>query len=132
MSLVIDSGIFIAYESQADENHLVAKELFKRIEKDEFGSIFLLDYVFDEVLTQIASRRGKNRAVAAGKWLMASEMDMHFISSAVFEAAWQIFKKSSELSFTDCVIAAFAREKNAAIATFDGHFAQFKDLRIIS
>ncbi len=131
MSLVIDSSVFIAYEGEADENHDAAKELFEKIDRGEFGSIILVDYVFDEVLTQILSRRGKNRALVAGKWILSCGANLDFVSESNFREAWRIFEKSTNLSFTDCIVIAVAREKNAAIATFDSHFSQFKDLKIV-
>ena len=131
MSVVVDSSVLIAYRNESDERHAKALELFKQIEKGEYGSPLLIDYVFDETLTYIFSKRGKARSLAVGNWLLSSDFDLDYATSVIFQEAWFIFQKSSELSFTDCVIVAFAREKNASIATFDGHFSQFKDLRIV-
>ncbi len=130
--ILVDSNVFIASENKDDTNHLRAKSVLELIQSDKFGSLILPDYVFDEILTHIAARRGKSRALEIGNWLLSSGLTLIYISEPIFKEAWGIFQKSSELSFTDCVIVAFAREKNAAIATFDGRFSPFKEVRIVS
>ncbi len=132
MTIAIDSSVLIAYVNKDDGNHHSALQLFKEIEKSEYGQPVILDYVFDEVVTYFSSKHGKKLALSTGQWMFSSDFELHYISHSVFQEAWNIFQKSSDLSFTDCVIAVFARESNSSIATFDGHFSQFKDLRIIS
>ncbi len=132
MTIIIDSNVLIAYDNPREENHRKAVEIMVNIKNREFGEAIVLDYVFDETLTFIAGRQGKVTALNLGQNVLSSSAVLAFANSVLFYEAWKIFQKSSELSFTDCVIVAFAREKNAAIATFDGHFSQFKDLRIVS
>ena len=132
MSVLIDTSVIIAYYNIQEARHAEAVELVNRASKGEFGSIIISDYVFDETVTFFYSRFDKKRALEVGNWLLSHDVLIISTMESTFNEAWSIFQKSTKLSFTDCVLIVLAREKHALIATFDGHFNQFKDLRIVT
>ena len=56
MSIFLDTGVFVAFHSQRDDNHQRAKELIMGVVGDEFGAAYTSDYVFDEAVTRALMR----------------------------------------------------------------------------
>lgn len=132
MSIVLDSSVIIAFYNKRDQDHQRGLDFFKKLENKEFGGVFLSDYVFDEVVTYALSHLGKNKALQLGEWIFACDFIFVPTSKDIFDAAWQIFRKTNSLSFTDCILADLARRHNSQLSTFDGGFKELKDLRIVS
>lgn len=133
MSAIIDTSVLVAYFNSRDERHEEASALVRRIASREFGAVMLSDYVFDETMTVLAARRvGKTAISELGEKLLASkEIGLVYANETVFRDAWHLFKKSEDLSFTDCIIAATARALNAKILSFDHGFKQLKGMETI-
>jgi predicted nucleic acid-binding protein len=104
----------------------------------KYGEIVLLDYVFDELITLVASRsRNAKLAKHIGRIILQDSkeyMTMLFCSESEFQNAWDLFNqqnaKNKFLSFTDCVIISTANSLvNSWVATLDQYFLNW--VRII-
>lgn len=132
MSAIVDTSAIIALHNSDEPNNLRAREIFASASKGEFGRLLLPEYVFDEVVTLSYSRKDKKTAMALGEWLLSTEFEFIYSDQTNFSESWELFKKTSQLSFTDCVIASLARKTGAQIITFDKHFKSLTGLRVIS
>ncbi len=56
MAVLIDSSVIIAFFNKRDRNHERALELIKDALMNNYGSIFILDYVFDEIVTYLLKK----------------------------------------------------------------------------
>lgn len=133
MTCFIDSNVFIAYADKRDENHERSVELMhKAIGKKEFGRLFLSDYVVDECLTFTYNRtKDKKRTIGLGQHMLSPTFDKIYASPEIFEKAWSLFKKTEQLSFTDCTIAAQMQTLGIGfLMSFDSHFDQLGIKRV--
>ena len=125
MSCLVDSGLFIAYADQRDQWHTRSIGLLRRALNDrEFGSVFLSDYIVDEVLTFTYSRiKDKERTLQLGRHLLSSDFNLLHVSPEVFQNAWALFQKTSALSFTDCTTASLIQDHGIpTLLSFDSDF----------
>lgn len=108
MTCFIDSSVLIAFADVRDENHARSVELLKKAFNDKtFGTIYTSDYVFDECVTFTYARtKDKQKALQLGQHLLSSEIELIYTTSSVFEKAWNAFKTTKGLSFTDCILIA--------------------------
>lgn len=132
MSVFIDSNVFIAYFNTRDSLHEKAKTALERALGGAHGEIFSSDYVFDESVTVTAIKTGFDKAIELGNTLNSSEITLVPTSHAAFEKAWQIFKKTRKISFTDCAILA-AMEENGIkkLLSFDDGFKKMEGIQLI-
>ncbi|MEK6924573.1 MAG: PIN domain-containing protein [Candidatus Micrarchaeota archaeon] len=131
MSAVIDTSVLVAFHNSGDERHADARRLMERAGKGEFGRLLLPEYVFDEAVTLALARSGKENALRLGEWLLNSGFEFVPSDDAAFKAAWALFAKSSELSFTDCFIVAVAASRGAKMVSFDRHFRGVRGLALV-
>jgi predicted nucleic acid-binding protein len=86
------------------------------------------DYVFDETLTLLMNRDGKQQAVRYGKWaLKAENIELISVDENVWQAAWEMFQSydDKQWAFTDCTSFILMRQHNLNQAfAFDRHFEQ--------
>jgi predicted nucleic acid-binding protein len=109
MSVLIDTGIFVALSNKRDVHHDSAKELMKECTEGKFGKPFLSDYIFDETLTTAFVRtKNHKKSVELGEFILGSEIDSIRIDEQCFQQAWAIYKKN-KLSFTDCSTLALMK-----------------------
>lgn len=132
MSALVDTSFLEALHNKREEKHERAKEIVERIDRGEFGKLLLHEYVFDEAVTLALSHSGKADARALGEWLLSSEFELIPSDSLTFKEAWKLFNETESLSFTDCVITAVAKQRGAAVITFDKHFRAIPGLKTIS
>ena len=132
MSAVVDTSFLEALHNSREEKHGEAVALAKRMEKGEFGSLLLHEYVFDEAVTLAYSHGNKTGAIAIGDWLLSSKFEFVPSENNLFSEAWQLFRKTSLFSFTDCTIAVLAKKRGAAVITFDKRFSTLPGLRVIN
>lgn len=133
MSISIDSSAIIAFFNKSDEHHARATQIMQEISSRAYGAPFVCDYVFDEVVNYSLAKSGKKSALQVGSWLLGCELEMLFTNKSLLLNAWELFKKSSGLSVTDCVIISSALEQQIKyVATFDGGFQQIKQLQVVS
>ena len=126
MTVFLDTGFILALTDSRDVNYEKAGKFKAKIE--EFDLAFISDYIFDEVMTFIASRQSASKARKIGKEILESDLEIINITPELFEKSWKLFNERENLSFTDCSTVVVARQfriKN--IATFDSGFNQFRN-----
>ncbi len=126
--IFLDTSFLVAYYNKKDEHHKKAR---RWVEKVRFKKLVLVisDYVFDELLTVVLVRRGKDFSIQAGRKLRKDKrIFMIRVSENIFEEAWKIYEdfKDKKWSFTDCtsykLIESLGIRK---AASFDEHFKEF-------
>ena len=132
MFIFLDSSFFCAYKNRDDVHHENSVKVMESIANQHHGRPVTTDYIFDETLTVLMRKANKSVAVDVGDLILNSEIVFVEIDKIVFEAAWKIFQKTKNLSFTDCTNIAFMKifglEK---IATFDKGFSGIEGIRVI-
>ncbi|MBI5635835.1 type II toxin-antitoxin system VapC family toxin [Candidatus Micrarchaeota archaeon] len=133
MAVFLDSSVLIACSISSDELHPKAVQLMRSIDGGEYGSVFCCDYVFDETITYILRKTNdRKKAEAFGNWLLGAQITLLYTNRDRFNSAWELFKKTRGLSFTDCVIAATCISEGIAhLATFDSGFRQITSIRLL-
>jgi predicted nucleic acid-binding protein len=131
--IVLDSSVLCAYHNTRDVHHPAARDVVARLVAGEWDRGLLLEYVFLEVVTVLLARRGADTAMAAATALLeARELD--FVPcSPFFRDTLLTFQSQARriLSFTDATIVTVARQRKAALATFDRGFRDVPGLDLI-
>lgn len=132
MPIVLDTSLLVAFANREDPDHERASELMHRILKGEHGTPVSTDDVLDEGLTVLQARTGRREdaLVFASYFVPVEQADgspileyLHTPSSIV-EAARSLFFDRFErgLSFTDCVLAALAKDLAGQVASLEEDF----------
>ena len=133
--IFLDSSFLVAVEVETDQNHEKAVKIRDEIIEGKFGKVFISDYIFDETVTVTFGRtKDLEKSVLAGSNLRNS-VEIINIDERDFEAAWEIFKKQKDttFSFTDCTNVALMRKDSIEnIATFDEDFQELKEMNVVS
>jgi predicted nucleic acid-binding protein len=121
-SVLVDTSAFFALTDRSDVNHARARKALARLGRDG-RELLTTTYVLDETLTLVRLRLGHPHAVTLGEKLMASTWCRILdISAELRQAAWEIFVRHSDqtFSFTDCTSFAVMRAMRLSEAfTFD-------------
>ena len=104
-----------------------------------FGSnrrrLVTTDYVVDELLTLLRSRREYRRAIIAGRELWSENFArIEYLTQADIAAAWEVFQRydDKQWSFTDCTSMVVMRRLGVDTAfAFDEHFRQFQTVNVV-
>ncbi len=105
-----------------------------RILNAEWGEVLLPEYVFLEVVTVLAARRGAQTAISTAKALLEAREVTFVYCSDHFADTLETFRlhASDGLSFADAAIVTIARSFKAdCVATFDRDFAKVSGVRIV-
>ncbi len=130
MTLLLDSSVLCAFINPKDVHHLRARTLMRVVLSNQYGKALFTDYIFDETVTVLLRKVGKDAALEMGRYLLQSEFVMAPIENPVFNDAWKLFAQV-EMSFTDCISLAFLKLfKVECIATFDKGFRN-KGVKVI-
>ena len=127
MKIFLDTSFLVAFYNKGDKNHAQARSFMAGA--DQSLSCVISDYVFDEILTVLLVRGGKDLSIEAGRKILEDErIDLLQIDMEIFDKAWLVYQsfKDKQWSFTDCT--SYVLMKNLAIhtgASFDTHFDQF-------
>lgn len=125
-TIFADTSFLVAYYNIKDENHLVARRFIQNNHKTIY---VITDYIFDEFLTVLLSRRNKSLSIEAGAKILADKNIRRLrINDEIFQKTWEIYRifKDKQWSFTDC--SSYVLMKNLSInegLSFDEHFSQF-------
>ncbi len=126
--IFVDTSAWYALEVEDEINHEKARRFLAEIATGKHGVAITTDYVLDETMTLLQSKKGLPVAVAfIDKIRKSKSIRVFWVSESVFDKALSIFRKtaSSPWSFTDCT--SFALMKDLAITeafTLDNHFKQ--------
>lgn len=124
----VDTSAFFAIENERDRYHPEALDardgLMSRGE-----ALVTSDYVLDEVYTLIRMRVGHRAAVDLGESIRGSRFfRIEPVTTADFEAAWRIFRRYDDksFSFTDCTsFALMERLKIRTAFAFDRNYREY-------
>ena len=126
--IFVDTSAWYAFEVEDDVNHEAACKFLSNIASGKHGVSITTDYVLDEALTLLRSRRDLASANAFIEKIRKSKsIRVFWIDEGLFEKALVIFQKSDHKtwSFTDCTSFALMRELSVSEAfTFDRHFRE--------
>jgi hypothetical protein len=129
MSVLIDTGIFIAYINKRDSNHDKAVSLLEDIMRGRYGISYTSDYIFNEAVTYtLMKTKDIGKALDVGRLILGDGelprfTHILFVDRGTFNKAWEIFLKYDRLSFTDCTSIALINEYEINyIASFDSGF----------
>ena len=132
--ILLDSSYLIAFHNSRDVHHQAAADVMSDLLRGRWGQVLLPEYVFLEVTTVIAARRGVAKAAEVGRVLLQAQ-EVEFVPcSDLFLDAFTIFAERGEagLSFVDAALIAAARRRGAkCIASFDRDFEAFSELKVI-
>lgn len=129
--IFLDTSLLVAYYNADDTNHTKARELIRDIEGKRV--VFLIsDYIFDEILTVLLVRAGKEMAIKVCNAILRDtelgNIRLIHINEEVFTKAAMIFVQfvDKKWSFTDCTSYVLMKSKGITkCASFDEHFSQF-------
>jgi uncharacterized protein len=126
--IFVDTGAWYASEVEDDANHASARSFLAKLSKGVYGVPLTTDYVLDEAITLLRSRRGLSVAIAfIDKVMSSGSIRVAWIDAALFNKALELLRSSgkSEWSFTDCTSFALMRELSITEAfAFDRHFRE--------
>ncbi len=126
--IFVDTSAWYAVEVEDDVNHQAACKFLTEIAMGKHGVAVNTDYILDETLTLLRSRRNLASACTfIDKIRKSKSVRVFWIDEGLFERATDIFRKSERKSwsFTDCTSFALMRELSVSEAfTFDNHFRE--------
>ncbi len=126
--IFVDTSAWYAFEVEDDVNHEQACKLLAEMASGKHGISVTTDYVLDETLTLLRSRRSLASASAfIDKIRKSKSVRVFWIDESLFEKALVIFQRSNlkSWSFTDCTSFALMKDLSVHNAfTFDLHFKE--------
>jgi len=126
--IFVDTSAWYALEVEDDVNHDAACKFLPQIASGKHGILITTDYILDETLTLLRSRRGLAAAAAfIDKVNKSKSVRVFWINEDLFEKALGIFLKSEHKSwsFTDCTSFSLTRELSVSETfSFDNHFRE--------
>lgn len=126
----MDTSAWYATEVEDDVNHRSARQFLAQLASGRHGAPVTTDYVLDETLTLLRSRRGLDAAVTFIEKIRGSNsVRVFWIDEGLFEKALSTFRRSGHKSwsFTDCTSFALMDELSLSEAfAFDRHFQEAK------
>jgi predicted nucleic acid-binding protein len=126
--IFVDTSAWYAVEVADDVNHEAACKFLAEIASGKHGVSVTTDYVLDETLTLLRSRRDLASASCfIDKIRKSRSVRVFWIDESLFEKALDVFRKSDRKSwsFTDCTSFALMRDLSVSEAfTFDAHFRE--------
>jgi predicted nucleic acid-binding protein len=126
--IFLDTSAWYAIEVEDDVNHEAACKFLSKIASGKHGISVTTDYILDETLTLLRSRRSLSSASSfIDKIKKSKSVRVFWVEEDLFEKALDMFKRSDHKSwsFTDCT--SFALMKDLLIPnafTFDRHFKE--------
>ena len=132
MVIIADSSGLISTFVQRDQNHNLAKKIKEKTIKDK-NIIYLPHEVFSETVNIVGKKMGHEAAVDLGTTIL--QTDLFFVlpsNYALIKRALEMFyKQVQSVSFTDCMVMAFADEyETKEIFGFDESFKKNGYIRI--
>lgn len=130
MSILIDTGFFVALVNKNDDNHNQADSLLEDLVKGKWGARITTDYILDEAIT-VTWARTKNKVLVNDVYdlFIGSEAIclLQSIPHELLSEVWKFFQQYSTLkrplSFTDCSLLAYAKKKGIDhLLSFDKEF----------
>lgn len=125
-----DSNFFVALFNPFDSLYGRADQIAGKLAAKDFRLV-ISNFIFLEVVTVLAQKRGKEKALEMGGYLLTNPTIEHVhIDEWLQEKSWEVFQETANrnMSFVDCsIIAAMRAEGISKLLTFDTK--DFKGLR---
>lgn len=130
--IFVDTGAWYASEAEDDANHSRARRFLKNdLATNKHGALVTSDYVLDETITLLRTRKGVKTALDfISKVRSSKSLQLVWIGREIFDRAVEELSKFDaeerrplDYSFTDCT--SFSIMKDLSIDTafaFDNHF----------
>lgn len=132
--IVLDASFVVAYFNEDDVHHVAAVGAWPDVVDGRWGPVLLPEYIFLEVVTVLASRRGLERAVSGGTQLLDASQFEFVNCSPYFLSAFEAFRiqRSTKMSLADASVLAIAKARSADhVATFDRDFRKVPGISVI-
>ncbi len=132
--IVLDASFVVAYFNDGDIHHAAAAAAWPELVDGRWGPVLLPEYIFLEVVTVLASRRGLEKAAAGGTQLLESAQFEFVDCSPYFQASFEAFRlqRSTKMSLADASVLAIAKARGADhVATFDDDFRNVTGISVI-
>ena len=132
-SIFIDTSFLIALCNEEDRNYKDAnqtqKNLIHELKQNKIA-LFYSDYIFDELITTLKSRRVDSSKIKefGNNILKSSVFNLIFISQKIFHQSWKLFLRyqDKDWSFTDVTSLKLIETYNIKYyLSYDKHFSQF-------
>ena len=126
--IFVDTSAWYALEAEDEITHEKVQRFLADIAAGQHGVAVTTDYVLDETMTLLQSKKGIAAAMAfIDKIRKSKSIRVFWVSESIFDKALAIFRKTSESrwSFTDCTSFALMKDLTITEAfTLDNHFKQ--------
>lgn len=130
MSVFVDTGLFYALQNTRAQNHEEAKRALATAGSGRYGRLYTSEYVYDEAVSLVRSRRGYREAKLVGDRILGgggfpAAYDVLTVSRDDFESALDVFRtyRDHPLSFTDATtIALMDAHRIDSLLSFDADF----------
>ena len=114
-----DTSFLIAFYNKKDDKHPTARLLVQNLIHHRTSVAFIItDYIFDETLTTVMRKGGKNLAVDIARKIYESPSIKTFpIDSEIFNLSYEMLinYRDQMWSFTDCTSFCFLRRYKDAL-----------------
>ena len=124
LTVIADSSALFSLLITTDANHAVASKISKELVKQE-GELLIPGEVFSEVVNILGKKVSKDQALKAGHKFIYSEVFFVLETTpSIRSNALTLYEKQpTSVSFTDCLVMAFADAyKTKLIFGFDSAF----------
>ncbi|MDG5758274.1 PIN domain-containing protein [Natronococcus sp. A-GB1] len=131
MSVLIDTGVFVAVQNDRDHHHDAATGALAAVLAGEFGAPYTTDYVYDEAVTLARKRTGTHREARlvgdriAGRGSFPGGIELLIVTRDRFERTVRTFERydDHDLSFTDASLVSLIENDGIdAVLSFDDDF----------
>ena len=126
--IFVDTGAWYASEVQDDVNHAAARKFLAELSKGAYGVPLTTDYVLEETMTLLRSRRNLTSALAfIDKIQSSNSVRIAWVDESLFRKSLDLFRESERKmwSFTDCTSFALMNQLSVTEAfAFDTHFEE--------
>ncbi|MFQ3319126.1 MAG: putative nucleic acid-binding protein [Natronomonas sp.] len=121
---LLDTNVLFASASARDEYHDRAREIVRGIDHGELPEAIVTNYVVAETLTLSGEKLGVDAAnQMLNRLIEGAHFEIVHAPKSDFNAAQALFRRYSELSFVDSIIAAYMdREDVEYLYSFDDDF----------
>ncbi len=126
-----DTGGWFALSVPEDHNYAAATSWFNRNRQP----LITTDYVVDETLTLLKSRRQEAIALSVGQQFFSGSLaTIYYLTEDDIRQTWHVFNRygDKEWSFTDCSSKVVMEKLGITEAfAFDQHFRQFGTISVL-
>ncbi len=133
--IFLDTSFLIAFFNKKDKNFDYAREIIKvSLEKDNTIKFIVSDYVFDELITLLKSKKIPVSTIGKiGNTILSSRIfKMIIIKEDIFKSTWSVCKKYTDKSWSFTDISCFCLMDEYGInyyLSFDKHFSQYPKIQ---